>query len=161
MNFTWSLLIAACICFACNNESGSKNTDTDTEKTLNGKTDKLPATDSIGLTYFGDLMGKYPNQIKLFEREDLVIRLKKMMGADFDFLKQNWETEVPIEISNGIAFTWGMQAHSGGDPGAALCADINRNILYTSIRKDGKVQTFTEAESPLPAQLQDWIKGGE
>ena len=158
MKFIYSLLIVTCVCCSCNNESGSKKDDKKTNAVTENR-DSLPVADSIGLTYFRDLMGKYPNEIKLFEKPELVTRLKKMMGPEFDFMRQNWETEVPIDISNGIAFTWGMKAHSGGDPGSALCADINKNVLFTAIRKDGKVQTYTEINSPLPPQLLDWMKG--
>lgn len=145
---------------SCQNDSkGNNQSNKSKGKTTEDRKGTVVPVDSIGLTYFRDLMGKYPSQIKLFEKPELASRLQKMMGPDFEWMKKNWETEVPIEISNGIAFTWGMQGHSGGDPGASICADINRNILYTAIRRDGQVKTFTEQKGPLPLQMEDWIKG--
>lgn len=41
-----------------------------------------------------------------------------MLGSQYDFMQIIWEVETPIEITNGLFYAWGMQAHSGGDPEA-------------------------------------------
>ncbi len=99
---------------------------------------------------------KYPFEIKLLDNPILKKRLKKMLGSQYDYLKSIWELETPIEITNGLFYAWGMQAHSGGDPGAVLMADISNNVLYVGIRKDEQEKIYSEDGSNVPQQLQDW-----
>lgn len=114
---------------------------------------------SDNLDFLNKLDKKYPYEIKLFDNPILKNRLKKMLGSQYDFMQIIWEVETPIEITNGLFYAWGMQAHSGGDPSAVLMADINKNILYVGIRKDEQVKIYTEDGSKAPQRLQDWANG--
>jgi hypothetical protein len=110
------------------------------------------------LSFLTSLKGKYPHDIQLLDNDVLKPRLQKMLGAQYDYLKSIWEVETPIEITNGMLYTWAMQAHSGGDPGAVLMADISRNVLYIAIRKDAKVNVYAEDGSAAPQRMQDWAE---
>ena len=122
-------------------------------QTTQQQTDK---PDSENLDFLYKLDKKYPYEIKLLDNPIIKKRLKKILGSQYDYLKSIWEVETPIEISNGLFYAWGMQAHSGGDPGAVLMADINKNVLYVGIRKDEQEKIYSEDGSNAPQRLQDW-----
>ena len=128
------------------------------EQELNQKAFKQQTdnTASDNLDFLNKFDKEYPYEIKLLDNPILKQRLKKMLGSQYDFMKSIWEVETPIEISNGLFYAWAMQAHSGGDPGAVLMADINRNVLYVGIRKDEKEKIYSEDGSDAPQRLQDW-----
>ncbi len=112
-------------------------------------------TKAADLTFLIDLNGHYPHDVKLFNNPVIKTRLKRMLGAQYNYLKSIWEVEIPIKIENGLMYTWAMQAHSGGDPSAALVADINKNVLYVRIRKDKKDKIYSEDGSIPPKKLND------
>lgn len=100
--------------------------------------------------------GKYPYEVKPFENPILKKRLGLMLGNKFNYLKSIWEVETPIEIENKMLYAFGMQAHSGGDPGGVLMADISKNVLYVGIRKDTKASIYSEDGSTAPKKLKEW-----
>ena len=79
-----------------------------------------------------------------------------MLGPQYAFVKSIWEVETPIAITNGIFYAWGMKAHSGGDPGAVLMADLNKNVLYVGIRKNKDEKFYSEDGSMVPQKMQEW-----
>ena len=99
---------------------------------------------------------KYPYEINLFDKPVIKKRLKEMLGPEYAFIKNNWEVETPITIGNGMFFAWGMKAHSGGDPGAVLMADLDKNVLYVGIRKNKNEKFYSEDGSNVPQKMQDW-----
>ena len=127
--------------------------------TTSNQTTKQQLSDnavSDNLDFLNKLDKKYPHEIELLDNPIIKKRLKKMLGTQYDFMKSIWEVETPIEISNGLFYAEGMQAHSGGDPSAVLMADINKNVLYVGIRKDEQEKIYSEDGSNAPQRLQDW-----
>jgi hypothetical protein len=55
-----------------------------------------------------------------------------------------------------MMYTWAMQAHSGGDPGAVIMADLNKDVLYVGIRENGEGKLYSEDGSEAPQRLKDW-----
>jgi len=108
------------------------------------------------LNYLISLNGKYPYDVKLLDNPKLKPRLEKLMGNQYEFLKNIWQVETPIEITDTFFYTWGMQAHSGGDPGAVLMVNLLRNVLYVGVRKDKHVKIYSEDSSDVPKRLKDW-----
>lgn len=103
--------------------------------------------------------GRYPEDIKLLELPEISRRLKAMLGNEtYALVLGIWEVETPVEIESDIMYTWGMQAHSGGDPGVVLMADIAQNVLYVGIRQDGAEQLFAEDGGSIPARLTEWAE---
>ncbi|MDO6437782.1 hypothetical protein Q4534_10205 [Cyclobacterium sp. 1_MG-2023] len=126
------------------------------EVVLKGEKSTANTTISNELTFLKTFNEKYPYEIKLLEEPVIKNRLEKMLGPQYATLKSIWEVETPITIVNGMFYAWGMQAHSGGDPGAVLMADLNKNVLYVGIRKKEDEQFYSEDGSPIPQKLQDW-----
>jgi len=111
---------------------------------------------SDNLDFLNTFDKKYPYETKLLDNPILKTRLRKMLGTQYDFMKSIWQVETPIEITDGIFYAWGMQAHSGGDPSAVLMADINKNVLYVGIRKDKQQKFYSEDGGNVPQGLKDW-----
>lgn len=134
------------------------------EQTLNNNAklapteEYAPAIDDAkkDLNFLKKFEGKYPYDVHLLDHPILKERLKKMLGEKYDFIKNTWDVETPIEIEDGMFYAWGMQAHSGGDPGAVIMADLNKNVLYVGIRENEKTKVFSEDGSPVPQRLQGW-----
>ena len=108
------------------------------------------------LDFLNNFDGKYPIPAELFEIPLLKERLESMLDSEYSFMISIWETESPIEISNGLFYAWGMKAHSGGDPSAVIMADIKKNVLFVGIKQDGYVKLSSEDGSKAPQKLIDW-----
>ncbi|HMG68561.1 MAG TPA: hypothetical protein VK588_12775 [Chitinophagaceae bacterium] len=134
----------------------SESTKSDTAQTDTTTSPPIVNNVSNELSFLSQLNGKYPYEVKLLDNAVLKRRLKKMLGARFEFLKSIWQTETPIEISNNLFYAWAMQAHSGGDPGAVLMADLAKNVLYAGIKENGHTKIYSEDGSKAPQKLQDW-----
>lgn len=113
-------------------------------------------TISKELSFLNAFDKKYPYEIKLLDKPVIKRRLEEMLGPQYAFVKSIWEVETPISITNGMFYAWGMKAHSGGDPGAVLMADLNKNVLYVGIRKNKDEKFYSEDGSKVPQKLQDW-----
>jgi hypothetical protein len=113
------------------------------------------------LNFLKPFNGKYPHDVRLFNNATLKLRLQKLLGtAEFNYLVKNiFQVETPIKIENNLAYAWGMQEHSGGDPSATILADINKNILYVKIMKNNQTKIYAEDGSKtIPKELDDWAK---
>ncbi|MDJ1480689.1 hypothetical protein QNI16_09355 [Cytophagaceae bacterium YF14B1] len=126
------------------------------KKENDSKASASTQSDKASLSFLTELNGKYPHNIKLLDNEVLKPRLQKLLGSQYDYMVSIWEVETPIEIENGLLYTSAMQAHSGGDPGAVLMADVTKNVLYVAIRQDGNAKVYSEDGSAAPQRLQDW-----
>ena len=100
--------------------------------------------------------GKYAYQVKLLDNKNLKPRLQKLLGSQYAFVKRVFQVQNPIVISNGLFFTDGMEAHSGGDPSAAIAADINNNILFAATFENGVKKIYAEKNVSPPAKLNEW-----
>ena len=108
------------------------------------------------LKFMNTWNGKYAYQVKLFDNKILKPRLQKLLGDRYAFVKKVFQVQNPIVISNGIFFTDGMEAHSGGDPSAAIAADINNNILFVATFENGVKKIYAEKKANTPAKLNAW-----
>jgi hypothetical protein len=151
-----SLFIAACGQQpTARNEQSQQATPSGTAETP--KVTEATSGQSGNLHFLREYKGKYPDDIRLLEHPEISRRLKAMLGNEtYALILGIWEVETPVEIESDVLYTWGMQAHSGGDPGVVFMADINRNILYIGIRQDGTEQLFAEDGGSLPARLTEW-----
>jgi len=143
--FLAAIFLIAIALTSCNQEANNKIT-----KQQHGN------TTSENLDFMKKLNGKYPYEVKLLNNSVLKKRLKKMLGSQYDYMKNIWEVQSPIEINNGLFYAWAMQAHSGGDPSAVLMVDFNKNVLYVGIRKDKQEKIYSEDGSDAPQKIQDW-----
>ena len=100
--------------------------------------------------------GKYPYQVKLLDHKILKPLLQKLLGSRYAFVKTVYQVQTPIEISNGIFFSEAMEAHSGGDPSAAIAADIDHNILFAATFENGVKKIYAEKNASPPAKINEW-----
>ena len=128
------------------------------QKDIIPRSDKQTTTNTISneLSFLNTFDKKYPYEIKLLDKPVIKRRLEEMLGPQYAFVKSIWEVETPIAITNGIFYAWGMKAHSGGDPGAVLMADLNKNVLYVGIRKNKDEKFYSEDGSMVPQKMQEW-----
>lgn len=108
------------------------------------------------LTFLNKLNGIYPYEVKLLDNPILKKRLMNMIGNDYAYIKSIWETQTPIKIEDGIFFSQAMQAHSGGNPSASIVVDLNNDVIYVGIRRNGKVEFYSEDGSKSPKNLSAW-----
>ena len=101
--------------------------------------------------------GKYPYEIKLLKNPALKKRLTELLGTElYAFVKRIRQVESPIEIDEGLFYSWAMQMHSGGNPSAVIMVDFEKDILYVGIRKDNVSTVYSEDGSKAPQKLIDW-----
>ncbi|MCF6222613.1 MAG: hypothetical protein L3J34_02680 [Flavobacteriaceae bacterium] len=105
---------------------------------------------------FNDFVGKYPTQIKLFDNEFLVKRLKNLDRFNFDVFISNWNTETPISIENQIIHASGCKAHACPSNGYELFIDLKNDNINIFYFRGNTLKVYTENDwIDLPAIYQD------
>ncbi|HSU29382.1 MAG TPA: hypothetical protein VLJ68_13435 [Chitinophagaceae bacterium] len=161
-----TLLSMTLIMSSCNQKSKSG----EKEKALNNKdtaqmpveyADTLPKINQPGegdFSYLRKMAGKYPNDVKLLDDPKLTARLRSLLGDRFNFLKETWAVEVPIEIKGDDFIASGCQQHNCGSTNFIIVVDLSKNLLYAGIREEEKVKTYAENGGSSQAVI-DWSKG--
>ncbi len=101
------------------------------------------------------LVGQYPRDIDLWNREPLAARLQALLGPQLaDFLR-NMEVQGPLLEEQGLLYATGNKQHSGGSDAAALVADLRRDALWIWLLVDGEAFVFADrdVEVELPADV--------
>jgi len=136
------------------------------EQELNQKTSKTTTDNSTikqpdnstlnNLDFLKKLNGKYPYDVKLFNNSALMQRLKKLLGnSRFNFLKETWAVETPMEFTNNIFVASACQAHACAYTEFIIVYDFSNNVMYAGIREEGKVKTYSEDGSNSPI-VNEW-----
>jgi hypothetical protein len=139
------------------------------EQELNQKTSKTTTDNSTikepdnstlnNLDFLKKLNGKYPWEVKLFNNSALMQRLKKLLGnSRFNFLKETWYLENPMEFTNNIFVASGCEQHNCGSTNFIIVYDFSNNVLYAGIREQDKVKTYSEDGSNSP-KVNEWENG--
>jgi len=152
--FITSLFLMLCALVAC--KQPAHNAEQAAIAQATDSLSAMPQPTANALAFLNTYDKKYPHDISLLDNDTLIPRLSKLIGPEYSYLKNIWQVETPIEVNKGMFYAWGMQAHSGGDPSAVLMADINKNVLYVGIRKNGEEKIYTEDSSKAPQRLLDW-----
>ncbi len=97
---------------------------------------------------FNDFVGKYPTQIKLFDNEFMINRLKNLDRFNFDAFILNWNTETPISIENQIIHASGCKAHDCPSNGYELFIDFKNDNINIFHFRGNTLKVYTE---------KDWI----
>ncbi|MCC7401882.1 MAG: hypothetical protein IT214_10410 [Chitinophagaceae bacterium] len=168
------ILITLCLLhtalFSCNQPG--KNSET--EKPLSAANQTLPqktadtnfpnqktmlnaadTTEKSGLGYLKNYAGKYPYDVKLFDNPELTGRLKKLLGNRYQFFKDTWDVETPIEIKNNIFKASACEAHNCDATNFIIFVDLSTNTLYAGIKEEGQIKKYAERGSDLK-ELDDW-----
>jgi hypothetical protein len=96
--------------------------------------------------YLKKLNGKYPYEVKLFEKTEFYQRLKKLLGTRCEFLINNFDVQIPIEIIDDFFVAEACQAHNCGYLGTEfiIVYDFSNDVMYIGIREDGEIKTYSE-----------------
>lgn len=99
--------------------------------------------------------GKYPYEIKLLENPELKARLKKLLGKDFQSMKENWNVETPIEVSGKVLKTSGCEQHNCGDNMYVMFVDLEKDNInvYHMTDYSGTTTYFEKGKIPLPPKF--------
>ena len=128
------------------------------------QTSKSDSTDnsiSNNLDFLKELEGKYPYEVKLFDKSAFTQRLKKLIGnSRYRFLEETWAVETPIKVENNIFVIFACQAHNCDSTNFVIAVDFSTNLMYAGIREEGKFKTYSEDGSyPLKVtELSEWYK---
>ena len=114
---------------------------------------------SNNLDFLKELNGKYPYEVNLFENEAFNQRLKNLLGnKSYNFLKETWSIESPIEFSDNIFVASGCQEHNCGFTNFIIVVDFSKNIMYAGIREEDYVETYSEDGGNSP-KVKAWENG--
>lgn len=179
MKLTARITITAILCTAiihtsCNQASKKTDKETATTEKDNGTlqpVDQSTATQDNTVTkeplaektindleFLKTLNGKYPNDAKLFENIAFTLRLKKILGDRYTFLKETWAVETPMEYSNDVFTASACQAHNCGATNFIIVYDFSKNVMYAGIREEEKVKTYAE-DGSTNSKITEWEKG--
>jgi hypothetical protein len=110
-----------------------------------------------GLEFLRDDADKYPADVKLLENPVFSKRLKALTGDRYQFLKETWAVEVPIEVKDDVFAAKACMAHNCGSTNFIVVVNLASDKMYAGIREDDKVKLYGEDENH-PAALKDWEK---
>lgn len=133
-------------------------TQTSKEETNTITTVIQQTNNSSNLDFLKSTNGKYPYEIKLLKNSILTQRLEKLIGNRYNFLKETWAVETPIEVKDNIFVAFGCQAHNCGSTNFIIIIDFNKNILYAGIRENDIVKLYSEDGSDS-YKLNDFATG--
>lgn len=99
------------------------------------------------LASLNNFVGKYPAEIKLWEKQPLQGRLRALLGEHYEVFLVNMQVTGPLTASGNIAYVMGNKAHSGGSEAAIFLAEIESNRLHVWLLLN---EILTEYHEPGP-----------
>ena len=102
-----------------------------------------PAGDA-GLDLLKRSVGKTAAEIGLWENNEITARLEKLLGADYAAMKQNWQTQTPIEAEGSVLSLTGCENNNCGGNQYLMYVDTANNNINVYRFKDGKMKTYSE-----------------
>ncbi len=128
-----TLTIMACALIITPNTIASDQANRRTKKTQNLE------------TVFKRNVSEYPHDCKLLQNSSMKARLVKLLGQQkYKYLLRNFEVQSPIEYTRNHYTTYGMQAHSGGDPGFTIIYFPYKDNLSIIWHENGRYHTYQD-----------------
>lgn len=157
MNKRWIFLllgVSFAAFFSCNNKPKQADVITEEEAIIVTEPATGTAPDTSNLSFITAWSGKYPKEVNLFGLNVLDDRLKQLMGAQYDTMIANWNTETPIQVEDSIIHTSGCKAHNCPANSYDLYIDLaGNNINIYNFRHD-TLTFYAEKDSfALPAKM--------
>lgn len=115
-----------------------------------------PYKSSERVNFLKHLDGKYPIDVNLLGNPIVKKGLKNLTEDRFDFIKKNFNTQMPIVIKNNYFVSEACKAHECGFTEFIIIVDLTNDVLYVGIRDSGKIQTFSEDNGLDPELLKTW-----
>ena len=137
-----TLLTAACSSTSAPNTANSTHAaNTATPTPVAAST--TPAADA-SLHLLKRSVGKTAAEIGLWENNEITARLEKLLGADYTSMKQNWQTQTPIEAEGSVLSLTGCENNNCGGNQYLMYVDTANNNINVYRFKDGKMKTYSE-----------------
>ncbi len=104
-------------------------------------------------------VGKYQNQIDLFNHGSVSMALRELMGDKLAVLKRNLEVAGPLQRSGDVYYLTGNAPHQGGSDQAYLLIDPSQRALEVGLWQAGRPSTRRTPDSSIakPANVQRMI----
>jgi hypothetical protein len=101
--------------------------------------------------------GLYAIDADLLQREPLHSRITALLGKDMGAFMQRLDVTPPVELENKILYTQGCHKQHCGKDEAALAVDMDRDVIYVGIARDGVVQLYSErGDRTFPEKILRW-----
>lgn len=129
-------------------------------KTKNNSTIKQQTVNSTSnnLDFLKEVNGKYPYEVKLLENPALIKRLKNLIGnSRYNFLKETWDVEAPMEYTNNVFVAIACQAHYCSGTNFIIVVDFSKNVMYVCIREEEEIKIYSE-DGSNSEKVTEWIK---
>ena len=110
------------------------------------------------LEYLYDMKGKYPNDVGLLEQAEMSERIIDLIGERFSFVKNNWNVESPIKVTDEYFVPFPCQAHNCPSTNFIIVVDLVSDYLSIGIREEGDIETYYEDERGKPEPISNWEK---
>jgi hypothetical protein len=100
-------------------------------------------------------VGKYPSAL-LKGVSSLKVRLRKVLGGNYNFFMTRLQTEMPIEEVEGCLVAVGCMAHSCGSEDAVMVINLADEKMHCAIRSGkfkGGYRVYSEDKQHIPHAL--------
>jgi hypothetical protein len=149
--------------FSCQEKSNKIGSNNNRESYLNDTSltsTSIKENEKISeppLSYLLEYSGKYEFESKLFNNEPLNSRLKNILGDNYRVLS-DCQTQIPIEIKNGIIIFKGWVTHLPDVSNYVIYIDINDDKIYAGVWDGGNdiAELYSENSQDYPKWLIDW-----
>lgn len=110
-----------------------------------------------------DLVGQYPRDLDLWNREPLAGRLRALLGDRLATFVTNTEVQGPLLEEDGILYVTGNKQHSGGTDAAAVVIDLRRDAVWVWLLVGGESEALLDrdVEVELPADVRIVLENAE
>ncbi len=87
-------------------------------------------------------------------------RMTALLGVNLynHIVNDIYQVIVPIEYNNWMYHAWGMQAHSGNNPGVYWAYDSREGLFYVCIRENGKDSYYIEGGGDVPGKFKELVR---
>lgn len=159
---SWIVIIAAAVVFlllnrclsATNNETDNAYDDDDVTTVV---VDEQADENGSLTSYFKEHIGQMVCDFDMFNDLRVKTRLINLMGDDCYFaLKEIYQTQVDIEYTDGMFWSFGFMAHQCCDPATVWAYDTFVNDFYIWIRKDGEEYWWSESGN-IPFKFRELV----
>ncbi len=147
------LIFVATIFFAsCNQNPGANQADGIDSTTINKENIVTTnANPSSSLDFIKSREGKTATEAGMFDDSVLITRLKDLLGNEYQYFKEHWNVQTPIEKENNIYTASGCKQTDCPSYFSIVYFDVEKNNLNVLIKRGLLFKLFTEkGEISLP-----------
>ncbi len=143
------VLVASC------SQSGQTNSG-DNDQNKSATENSARSNEETNLDFLKKYDGKYAHEVPLFEKKIFADRLEKLIGTDnFNMLKDEWTTVMPMEYRDDIFSAEGCKPHDCGSNNYIIVYDFSEDAMYAGISNNEKAETFSENGKTSP-KVEKW-----